>query len=169
MKKLIYLVLASASFGCSWNPSKTTENQGDSKYQELLKIKEGFTVTHTPEQGEAILGGPSGAMYTWVYTTTVEATENISIIEFGAFNKINDKWIFSNHTGKPFTSKDFEDWYNCPGSKLIPNQKFSDTNNWNGSQTLKKGESLWYYIGKTDSGKIVKATGKLISLPEVIK
>ena len=166
MKKLIYLSIIATLFACSDNSSKTDQS-GDKKYQEVTKIKDGFTVTHTPEKGEAILNGPSGLKYTWVYKTSITSKEKVKILEFGAFVPFNGKWIFSTYTGKPFTPKDFEEWYDCPRSTLFPNKQYTDINNWTGSDVLEASESLWYYIGETESGEQVKAMGKINRIAEL--
>ena len=165
MNKIIYLSILITVFSCSEGNIKKTQN-GDSKYQEVLKLKDGFKVTHSPEEGKAMLNGRSGSKYTWLYKTTVEAKQDITILEFGAFGLYNGQWIFGTYTGKPFTTKDFEEWYNCPNGKLLANKKYLDSKNWTGGELLEKSETLWYYIGKTESGEIVKAIAKLTSLAE---
>lgn len=171
MKTLLLLVTISATcLACSDTSNRTVVNSlqiGDAKYQEVMQLKEGFTVSHNPSEVEATLNGRSGQKYTWLHTTTVEANEKISIVEFGAFNYINGQWKFGNYTGKPFKAEDFEKWYNCPNGEIQANTKYSDHKNWKGSNHLEKGEALWYYIGKTEAGELVRATAPITFIPAV--
>jgi hypothetical protein len=138
------------------------------KLAQLAKLPFGLKVVHTPGRVRAIHDGPSGRAFTWSYKTSVTATNRSVVLkEFGSFVWHDDKWVFSNVTGKPFTSADFADWYACPGAELAEGREFSDGNNWSGGDVLTGGKMKWYFIGVTSDGKQVKGEATVETLPEV--
>lgn len=135
---------------------------------ELKQLPFGLKVLHTPDKVRADHDGRSGRAFTWSYKTSVAATNgSVVIVEFGAFVWHKDKWVFSNFTGKPFTSNDFADWYSCTGAKLVEGQEFSDGSNWSGGDTLRASKMRWYFIGVTSDGHRVKGEAVIEILPEV--
>jgi hypothetical protein len=93
------------------------------KLNELARLSFGLKVVHTPAKVRAERGERSGRAYTWTYKTSVTSTNGSVIVqEFGSFVWLNDKWVFANYTGKPFTSGDFANWYSCRGAKLVEGQ-----------------------------------------------
>ena len=143
-------------FACN-NPKSI---KGDTKYLSLQSIPDYISVKHNPTPALAKLNGRSGSKYTWIYKTSVSSpNQDIKIIEFGSFGSLSGKWVFSNYTNKPFTPKNFEDWYNCPNAILKAGQTYTDINNWSGSEELESHTSLWYFIGQLPNGKKVKGFG----------
>ncbi|MGB0766734.1 MAG: hypothetical protein ACPGYV_03385 [Phycisphaeraceae bacterium] len=166
-KYTCYAVLAvlSITSGCKDDPvsarNKLEAMEGDSKFEEVSSLPEGVAVKHTPEQIKAIIGGDSGMKYTWRYSTTVNTIEKqLTIVEFGCFTLIDNEWIFSNYTGKPFTSSNFEEWYSCPESKLVPGSSYSDPLLMNSSDELRSGKMLWYFIGEDAKGNKYQGTAQ---------
>jgi hypothetical protein len=138
------------------------------KLDELAKLPFGLKVVHTPDKVRAKHDGRSGRAFTWSYKTSVTAMNGSVVVkEFGSFVWHNDKWVFSNVTGKPFTSADFADWYSCPGAKLVEGQECSDGSNWSGGDVLREGKMKWYFIGVTADGRQVKGEAIVETLPEV--
>jgi hypothetical protein len=127
------------------------------KLAELASLPLGLRVVHTPEKIRAEAGGRSGRTYTWSYKTSVASTNGSVVIkEFGSFEWRNDKWVFANYTGKPFTPKDFAEWYSCPEARLMDGKEFADNSNWSGGDVLRAGKMKWYFIGTTSDGRTVK-------------
>jgi hypothetical protein len=142
----------------------------DPKFKEISGLPVGLAVTHSPSKAKAQPGGPSGAQYTWVYTTSVRSLQGtVRITEFGAFVRHDKRWVFSTYTGRPFTPKDFEDWYSCPAARVTPGQTFTDPNNWSGSHQLRPSRTLWYFVGVDQSGARVQGTAELQELPEIVE
>jgi len=138
------------------------------KLDELAKLPFGLKVVHTPDKVRAKRDGRSGRAFTWSYKTSVTATNGSVVVkEFGSFVWHNDKWVFANFTGKPFTSADFADWYSCPGAKLVEGREFSDGSNWSGGDVLRGGKMKWYFIGVTTEGRQLKGEAIVETLPEV--
>lgn len=138
------------------------------KQDELEKLPFGLEVVHTPDKVQAQYEGRSGLAFTWTYKTSVAATNGqVTIQEFGALVWQNEKWVFSNFTGKPFTSQDFADWYSCPGAKLADGQSASDSSNWSGGDLLRGSKTKWYFIGVAADGRRVKGEAIVEELAEV--
>lgn len=127
------------------------------KLEELDALPSGLTIQHMPNPVAAGLGGRSGRRYTWLYRTTVSATaDTITVTEFGAFFWKDGHWQFSTFTGKPFSARDFAEWYGCPGARVVPGVVCADSLNWSGSDSLMADRVRWYYIGVTARGQRVK-------------
>jgi hypothetical protein len=85
----------------------------------------------------------------------------VKVTEFGAYVLVGRKWTFSTYTGKPFSGKDFADWYSCPDAMVRTGKEYSDPDNWTASAVLIAGKTRWYYIGVDRKGRRVK--GEAIS------
>ncbi len=155
--------------GCTTNKNITSNsiiNSGDKKYQEIMAIPnlKGFLVSNTPNPVYlSDISQLDGYRYSWIYKTTVSSKKELKIVEFGAFDKTDNGWVLANYTGKPFTSNDFENWYNCPNYTINSKVSCADNNNWGASNQLtgKNKLSLWYFVGQDKYGKLFKAIGQI--------
>jgi hypothetical protein len=140
-----------SALGLGGGPGQAAES--DAKWEELESLPTGLRVSHSPDRPKARREGASGARFTWVYATTVSATAGPVIIEeFGCFFWDGGRWVFNNYTGKPFSRKDFAEWYACPGAKVLPGHSYTDPRNWGGSQVLIAVRRKWYFIGTDAQG-----------------
>lgn len=131
-------------------------------------MPDGIKVVHTPTRVYAGEGGRSGYRYTWTYETAVRSTVgDLEIVEFGSFMQDGRKWVLGNYTGKPFTGKDFAEWYSCTDGKLIGERTFSDPMNWTGAETLYESTSMWYFVGRNPEGKKFKGVELVTTLAEL--
>ena len=160
--------LLSTLFSCNKNSSNPEEVvKGDAKYRSVMKITDGIIVTHTPSEVSAEEEGRSGYKYTWIHETSVRSSVgHLKIVEFGAFHLQNTKWVFSTYTGKPFTSDDFAEWYNCPEAMITEGDAFIDPKNWTGSEALHESSTLWYFIGEDASGQRYKGISQVDTLAQ---
>ncbi|MEM6853786.1 MAG: hypothetical protein AAF593_05190 [Planctomycetota bacterium] len=143
--------------GLAW--AAPAENFADDAAQpvpnlvEIRKLPIGLEVSHNPHPVYAMEKGRSGFAYTWLYQTKVKATEKpLQIVEFGAFIRDGNRWVFGNYTGKPFTPEDFADWYSCQDANLELGEVYADPLNWSGSDKLRESLSIWYYIAEDAEG-----------------
>jgi hypothetical protein len=136
------------------------ENNDYSVLPEKLKdIPDGIIVKHTPDTVYAEKTGKDTIMYYWNYVTMVKAsTRDLEITEFGAYSWVNGKWNLYTVTGKPFTNRDFREWYHCKKGMMKTGKEYSDKSNWNRNALLQKGKALWYYIGRDANGNLYKGT-----------
>ncbi len=133
----------------------------------LTGIPDGIIVKHTPDTVYAEKTGKDTVMYYWSFVTTVMAsTRDLEITEFGSYTWISGKWVPSTVTGKPFTNKDFREWYNCKKGKLKFGKEYSDKSNWYRNPLLQKSKALWYYIGMDAGGNLYKGTAVIDYLAE---
>lgn len=121
---------------------------------DLDKLPVGIKVIHDPEEPYATPAGKGDkAKYTWKYKTTVTAIDgDITIVEFGGFSYHDGKWII----GKPFSAKEFAQWYKCPKALLKKGESYTDPMNWSNDNQLRAGKTLWYFIGVDEKGNRVK-------------
>lgn len=127
--------------------------------EELDKLPEGLKVVHEPKTAMATLTGKSErrGKYTWWYKTTLSAIDSdVTIIEFGGFTWDGGKWVAGSLTGKPYTAKDFAEWYSCPMAVLKSGKTYSDPTNWSSDAELRSSKNRWYFIGIDAKGKRVK-------------
>ena len=158
------------------NDVPTTNMPSETKYDykklpdKLENIPDGIEVINNPDTVRAVKTNNDTNFYYWFHKTSVKAlNEDLEITEFGSYSWISDHWEFSTVTGKPFTKKDFEDWYNCKGGKLIKGKNYTDNNNWSRQSELQKSIVLLYYLGTNEKGDIFKGTAMIICLPELRK
>jgi hypothetical protein len=128
--------------------------------EELDRLPEGIKVVHEPKTALATLTGRSKlrAKYTWWYKTTVSGIDaDVTILEFGAFDWKDGKWVNGRtFTGKPYAAEEFADWYNCPNAVVKKSESRSDPRNWSSQPELRAGKMRWYYVGTDPKGNKVK-------------
>ncbi len=173
MKKiLIYLPFIIFLLSCNEN-IPTDENIIDKDIIEEIVIDSGeipnkiskipvkITVLHEPDTVYAIRDEKDTTIYLWKHSTTIKTElEYLKIIEFGAYYMDNGNWKLGNITHKPYTTKEFEQWYfvksdsdfisweNCKNGVLKANVEYIDPSNWSGKDSeLQSHIVLWYYIG----------------------
>lgn len=123
--------------------------------EELDKLPVGIKVVFEPKEPRATLTGKSDrrAKYTWWYKTTVSATDgDVTVVEFGGLSLHDGKWL----VGKPFTAKEFAEWYKCPKGVLKKGESYSDPTNWSTDVELRAGKTRWYFVGIDAKGNRVK-------------
>jgi hypothetical protein len=139
--------------------------------EELDKLPESIAVVHEPRVALATLTGKSErrAKYTWLYKTTVAATEgDVTIVEFGAFAWKEGKWVNgATFTGKPYAAEEFAEWYKCPKALLKKGVPVSDPTNWSSDPELRAGKMRWYFVGVDAKGTRVKGEGVIELKPEI--
>ncbi|MEM1027916.1 MAG: hypothetical protein AAGJ38_07510 [Planctomycetota bacterium] len=137
---------------------------------EIRKLPIGIEVTHNPHPVRAMEKGRSGMAYTWLYETQVKAIEQpLKIIEFGAFVRQGNRWVFANYTGKPFTLENFADWYHCKDGILNLEETYADPLNWSGSNRLRESISVWYFIAENTEGERYYGEALINELDELIE
>lgn len=162
MKNFVSAVLAFL-VGCSSDARSETPT-----VDEIRKLPKGIDVTHNPNPVAAVKGGRSGRAFTWEYQTSVVAIEKeVTIVEFGSFFESDGKWVFANYTGKPFTGKDFAEWYSCPEARVRPGSPAKDPKNWGGGDQLRTAKALWYFIGRDADGNRYRGEAIVEQLPKV--
>ena len=125
----------------------------------LQYIPDGIIVKHSPDSVYATKDSRDTAYFYWYHKTTVLAeNEDLEITEFGSYTWNQNHWALTTVTEKPFTNKDFAEWYSCPNGKLIKGKAYTDKSNWQRLLHLRDTKVLWYYIGKNEKGENFKGT-----------
>ena len=103
--------------------------------------------------------------YYWKHNTLIFHKEsNLTIIEFGAYLFYNDKW----NLRKSYPLRELNKNFGTKNQVLKKAQPYTWNNNWRTDNRLFGGWAMWYFIGKTASGKtvcgyeIIHTTDKLI-------
>lgn len=135
------------------------------KLKELASLPTGLEVELSPNPVRAVEWGRSGRNYTWLYRVTVAAVgpDPLTITEFGAFNWVDGKWKVQN----PYSPSQFEDWFACPGARVVPGAPCTDPLTWHGSASLRPGRGRWYYIAVSPQGKRFKGEADIEEVAEV--
>ena len=90
--------------------------------------------------------------YYWKHSTGIlSKTDNITIIEYGAFLYYNNQW----NLRKTYEIKELDKTFGTKKQKLDQAQPYIWKNNWRTDNRLFGGWALWYFIGIDSSGKKV--------------
>ena len=144
-------------------PLPTADDTKPTPIEELDKLPVGLKVVHDPNPARATETGSNEprSKYRWWFKTTVTATgPDVKVVEFGAYAWQDGKWVFGNYSGKPFSSKDFAEWYSCPDALAKEGKGYTDPTNWASAPELIAGKARWYYIGI--DGKGLRAKGEAV-------
>ncbi len=133
-------------------------------WEKINELPHELIVRHDPLE---VHPKESDGYFLWSYKTSISAKENVKIIEFGAYVQVGDGWAFSNAGGRLFRNKEFADWYGCLDGILQANTEYTDDSNWGRSDNPGGGRDRWFYIGETDSGRLVVGMAIVERLPWV--
>lgn len=92
------------------------------------------------------------SMYIWKHNTTIQANEDLQIVEYGSFVYTENGWYLRT----TMTVKEFEQYYNCKDGLLKKGVVYTDNASWKRSNKLVAGDAMWYYIAKDKNGRLVK-------------
>lgn len=131
----------------------------------LRDLPNEITAAHYPNPCYATY---EDSMYIWKHNTTIQAKEDLQIVEYGSFIYTDKGWYLR----VTMTASDFEASYNCKGGLLKKGITYTDNASWRRDKQLRGGDAMWYYIAKDKNGRLVKGTapieteGKLIASTE---
>lgn len=133
---------------------------------ELASLPEGLVVSHTPEQVEPSVFGPTGSQY--AHQTTVQSTVGpVKIVEYGYLVEEDGHWTSAWNVQDKYSAKDFAELFGCPEAQVQTDQVY--TNEWNqsGLNTGPEQMGKWYFIGEDAQGNRVKGEAdiKLVGGP----
>lgn len=150
-------------------PDSALVAKSDIILKDLSSLSQGINVVHNPDKVKARPWDNERYKFQWVFSTNVEARAgSVKILEFGCFYWSEDRWIFANYTGEPFSAKDFSEWYSCPGAELLAGHSYVDLHNWIGAGFLRAEKMMWYYIGIDEEGRRVKGESVVEELAELL-
>lgn len=121
-------------------------------------LKESLTINHFPSPVHASVDADRKGKYFWKHNSTVfSPTEDIEIIEGGAYIFYNDQW----NLRVTYNAKDFAKLFDVPKAQMKAGEPYTFVENWRGDTRLVGGWAMWYVIGTTKSGQKVYGVGKL--------
>jgi len=127
----------------------------------------GIDVQHSPDAVRAIVYGPSGSDYSWVYDTTVSTLGNsVTIVEFGAYCRSGDQWTLCPGGYGRRTAAAFARFYASPGALLVPGEAYTDKMNRSGSASLHPWCVRWVFVGRDAEGGGVRGEATVELLGE---
>ncbi len=115
----------------------------------LRDLPNEITASHFPNPCYATY---EDSMYIWKHNTSLQASEDLQIIEYGSFVFTAKGWYLR----VTMTPDEFEKSYNCKGAMLKKRVVYTDTASWRRSDKLQEGDAMWYYIAKDKTGRLVK-------------
>jgi polyisoprenoid-binding protein YceI len=128
----------------------------------LRDLPNEITAAHYPNPCYATF---EDSMYIWKHNTTIQAKEDLQLVEYGSFVYTDKGWYLR----VTMSAADFEASYNCKGALLKKGVIYTDNASWRRDKQLRGGDAMWYYIAKDKNGRLVKGTapieteGKLIN------
>ena len=122
-----------------------------------------LVVTHAPSPARFKEVNKKDFRYLCSYKTSVKAVGgSVLIKEFNMFLWQNEQWVRSDsNNGKPWSARDFADWYSCSQALIPGGQECSDPNNWNSSDTPTPAKIKWSYTGVDNAGRTVQGEAAL--------
>ncbi len=97
------------------------------------------------------------SMFVWKHNTTIQANEDLQLIEYGSFVYTKKGW-YLRVTMSP---QEFATYYNCPNALLKKGVIYTDKESWRRDKKLTAGDAMWYYLAKDKNGRIVKGTAPI--------
>jgi len=141
----------------------------------LIDIPTGLEVKHSDTIVYAIINEKDPdkyGKYKWHFETTVTAiSEDLKIVEFGAYLWLDNEWVLRTIYDRPFNQVEFEKWYSCESALLKKGQSCTDKNNWSKAHRLEgqKTKALWYFIGVNANDDKFKGTAEITTIGELKK
>lgn len=121
-------------------------------------------VNHFPSPLYATTDPDSKFDYQWKHTTSVMSpAEDVQITSCGAYIFYNDQW----NLRVEFDVKDFSKLFDCKKGYMKKGQPYTFKDNWRTQNSLSGGWAMWFFIGKTTTGKEVYGVGKLETIGEL--
>ena len=128
----------------------------------LRDLPNEIIASHFPNPCYAVL---EDSMYIWKHNISIQAKEDLQIIEYGSFVYTDKGWYLR----VSMSAKDFEASYHCKGGLLKKGVTYTDDSSWRRDKKLRGGDAMWYFIAKDKSGRLVKGMapieteGKLVN------
>ena len=154
MKKLLCILLLGVFAGRAVAQSPETAPL-PAKFE---GIENGIIVDHFPSPVWASTDPDEPGTYFWKHATSfISPTENIKIIEGGAYIFYNDQW----NLRVEMNAKEISKLFDIPKTGLKAGEPYTFVKNWRRDSRLVGGWAMWYLIGETAEGKRVFGIGKL--------
>lgn len=130
----------------------------------FMGIEEAIVVDHFPSPVYASIDPDNKGKYFWKHNSTVfSPSEDIEILEGGAFIFYNNQW----NLRVTYDAKKFSKLFDIPKAKMKAGEPYTFVENWRGDTRLLGGWAMWYIIGTTASGQKVYGIGKLNTVGEL--
>jgi hypothetical protein len=137
--------------------------------KKLDSLERLIIVSHFPTRVHAIADEKESALYHWKHNTAIlSEVDEIIIEEFGAYIYYNNQWNLRTS----FPAKELNKLFGTKKATLKQGQPYTFEQNWRSGSQVFGGWAMWYFIGKTSTGKRVcgyqqlETTNKI--LPKII-
>ncbi len=178
MKQLLVIacVMIAATTFSSCNSKKTGMENAESvpppSSESGLNFAEGFATAGRlyPDKLRDIPGGIIAAnypnpcfavyedsLYFWKHNTSVQAAEDLQLVEYGAFVFTKKGWYLR----VKMTTAEFAEHYHCKDGIIKKGMVYTDSASWRRDKKLIGGDALWYYLARDKSGRLVKGTAPI--------
>jgi hypothetical protein len=154
--------------GCGIQQEKEAQKNWPEKLQSL---EIGLNVSHSMDTVYATLNTKDPekrGKYQMKFATTVEAlSENVELVEFGAYFREGNTWVLRTIYGRPFNKEEFDKWYNAENGKIILGHTYTDNDNWLGKSDFLNGNTyhaLLYFIGKNAKGEQLVGAQEIVGV-----
>jgi len=130
--------------------------------EKLTALPRLLEVVHFPQINDPIKIEDS---YYWKHMTSIlSKTQEVTIIEYGAYIYYNNAW----NLRKSYPLRELDKTFGTKNRKLLQAQPYTWNNNWRVDNRLFGGWALWYFIGETSSGELVCGYQKIHTTSNLI-
>lgn len=117
--------------------------------KKLKNLKSAIDVIHFPKENDPV---KIEDKYYWKHSTGILCKESkVTIVEYGAYLFYNNKW----NLRKSYPLKTLDKNFGTKKQVMLQGQTYVWNNNWRIDSRLFGGWAMWYFIGKTETGKII--------------
>lgn len=121
-------------------------------------ISEGLQLVHFPDPVLASQDSDRPDIFLWKHNSTIfSPTQNVEIIEGGAYIFYNNQWNLRVRYDK----SEFASLFQVPEAVMKAGQPYTFIDNWRTDTRLFGGWAMWYVIGLRSDGETVYGVGKL--------
>ncbi|WP_394748901.1 hypothetical protein [Spongiimicrobium salis] len=149
MKTTFVLLLTFLSVQWGWAQVNYGTPPADTYPKKLVQLPRIIEVNHFPKINDPI---KIKNRYYWKHATAILCkSDEIKIIEYGAYLYYNDQW----NLRKSYPLKELDKSFGTRKQRLNQAEPYTWVNNWRIDEKLFGGWALWYFIGTTAEGILV--------------
>ena len=147
--RTIFTILLVLAVQNTWSQVDYGTPSNEPLPEKLQGIRVAIDVMHFPKINDPVKIKDN---YYWKHATAIlSKTDDITIIEYGAYLFYNGQW----NLRKTYPIKELDKTFGTKNEFLSQGEPYTWAKNWRVDSRLFGGWAMWYFIGTTKSGEIV--------------